>query len=80
MNGAVRVWRTIMQYIFLRASAGFANLRVNPHLLPRLEQLRLVLRQVRLHGETGFRKIQRLLKFERLAHRYSGNKFTDISL
>src|SRR5579859_661060 len=68
MNRAVRVWRSVMQNVTRETAARLADLRVNIHLLPAFEPFGLVLRQIRLHGEVGFRKIEGLLQFQRRPH------------
>ncbi len=50
-----------MQDIQGSALPRFLNLFVEPFLFPRSQELRLPLRQVRLHGEIGLGKIERCL-------------------
>ncbi len=57
---AVRVRRPIMQNEFLAPLGRFPQELVQVHLRPAVEQLRLELRQARLHPESGFRQKQRL--------------------
>ena len=63
-----------MQNVTWGAAARLADLRVNIHLLPAFKPFGLVLRQICLHGEVGFRKIEGLLKLERGSHFYSGSR------
>ena len=64
VDAAVGVGRAVVQDEGGAAGAGGANALVEVLLLPPLEQLRLGLRQVGLHGESGFRQIDGLLQVD----------------
>src|SRR5207248_10904708 len=61
VNGAVRVRRPVVQHELRAARRGLANQFVDVHRPPLIEPLRLVLREVRLHGERRLRQIDGLL-------------------
>ena len=60
---AVGIRGTIVQMIFRRTFSRFSNTLIYADFLPEFEPFCLVLRQIRLHGEAGFRQIQRVFQF-----------------
>ena len=68
MNFAVGVGRPVMQNVNRGAFAGLTDALVDGLLLPAGQHLRLVERQVGLHGEAGARQIQRVFQLQRRAH------------
>src|SRR5260370_11556658 len=71
MNGSIGVRRPIVQHVEGRPSACLPDAVVKLHLLPALEDFRLVLGQVGLHGEGSLRQIDGLFQLERHAVRVS---------
>src|SRR5438477_9678190 len=71
MNFAVGVGRPVMQNVNRGAFAGLADALVDALLLPASQHLRLVERQVGLHGEAGARQVQRVFQLQRRAHSLS---------
>ena len=65
MNRTIGIRRTIVQHVDGRPLARLANALVNPHLFPTGQYLGLVLRQVGLHRECGFRQIDSGFQIER---------------
>ena len=57
--GPLAYGRPIVHHVDRLPFVRLADAVVNPHLLPMFEHFRLVLRQVRLHGEVGLGQIQR---------------------
>ncbi len=65
MQGAIGIGRAVMHYVDGLSLVRLANAVVNPLVLPASEHLRLVLRQIRLHGEVGLGQVQRGFQVER---------------
>lgn len=65
MDGSIGVRWPVVQHVEGRPSARLPDAVVEPHLLPALEDFRLVLRQVSLHGEGSLRQIDGRFQLER---------------
>src|ERR1700674_1392573 len=65
MDGSIGVRRPIVQHEQGGPWPCLPDAVVEPHLLPALEDLRLVLGQVGLHGEGGLRQIDGRFQLER---------------
>ena len=61
----IGVGRPIMQDIAGKALARFLNALINALFFPASQDFRLILWQIRLHGEVGFGQIQRMFQLER---------------
>ena len=64
MDRPAGVGRTVVQDVLRRALARLPDAVINPHLLPAFQGFGLILGQVGLHGEGGFRQIDRHLQIE----------------
>ena len=62
MDFAGGIGRPVVQHEKRRARARIEDAVIEPHLLPCSQLLRLALGQLRLHGEIGFWKIQRVFQ------------------
>ena len=60
VNRAVGIGRAVVQDEFRRIGEGGALLAVNIGLFPKGEHLRLALRQIAAHRESGFGEVQRI--------------------
>src|SRR5258708_33531899 len=65
MDGSIGVRWPIVQHVEGRPSARLPDAVVEPYLLPALEDFRLVLGQVGLHGEGCLRQIDGRFQLER---------------
>ncbi len=65
VDGSAGVRGPVVQDIAGRAFPGVPDALVDPHLLPALQHFGLVLGQVGLHGEGGFRQIDGRFQFKR---------------
>src|SRR5579884_24369 len=63
MDFTVGVRRSVVQQVGRRIFARLSDTPINADLAPEFEPFWLILRQVRLHGEVGFRQIQRVFQF-----------------
>ena len=67
VKGTVRVRWPIVQNVGWQTFAGFLNPFVDPLLFPTSQDFRLILRQIGLHGEVRFGKVDGRFQVERHA-------------
>lgn len=65
MDWPIRVGRAVVQNIDWRSATDFSNGVVDLHLLPFSQYFGLVLRQIRLHRESGLGQVDGGLQVER---------------
>lgn len=63
MDFAIGIGGTIMEKVLRRAFSRLANAPVNADFVPEFKAFGLILRQIRLHSEAGFRQIDRVFQF-----------------